>query len=121
LFGSKKKIPSRNPLYFRDLSLFRRFINKINLSFIRFIYKFLIRLRMIRIISKESFLILETYEKRLLDLEKAVRKLQSDNISLNMDIDDMRNKVLRKIQFKKDKDNDDLSKEEGSFQGIPAV
>lgn len=58
----------------------------------------------------------KTYEERLSLLEVELRKVKSENLSLAIDIDTMRNKVLRKIQFKKQAET---SEDEDVWGGIP--
>ncbi len=58
----------------------------------------------------------DTFEERLLILERDLRKAKGDIIGLNIDIDDMRNKVLRKIQSKRAKEEEENGNEWG---GIP--
>jgi len=59
--------------------------------------------------------VLPTYEERLLRLETEVRKLKSENLGFATDIEVIRNKVLRKIQFKKEVETE----EEPNWAGIP--
>jgi len=57
----------------------------------------------------------KTYEERLLTCETEIRKLKSENLGFATDIDVIRNKVLRKIQFKRPIEQE----EEDNWGGIP--
>jgi hypothetical protein len=65
--------------------------------------------------KKQTENVLPTYEQRILLLESELRKLKSENLGFATDIDMIRNKVLRKIQFKKEIEAD----EEPNWGGIP--
>lgn len=67
--------------------------------------------------KKEPEKVLPTFEERLVLLETELRKLKSETLALNMDMDTMRNKVLRKIQTKKQLETED----EDVWGGIPVA
>jgi len=60
----------------------------------------------------------KTYIERLELLETEVRKQKNELIGLNMDMDTLRNKVLRKIQAKREQEEQE--KDVDAF-GIPLI
>jgi len=46
--------------------------------------------------------VIETYERRLLDAEKEISRLKSEVLSIAVDHNTLRDKVLRKIQSKRE-------------------
>lgn len=52
---------------------------------------------------------LKTYEKRLIDVENAINRLNSELLSVTTDQKIIRDKVLRKIQFKKGSESEEES------------
>lgn len=61
-----------------------------------------------------------TLRKRILDLEDMLTSIQNKVKSLELDQDDLRNKVLRKIQFKKEKEEEEKPKDIYGGMFIPA-
>lgn len=57
--------------------------------------------------KKKEEKVLPSFEERLLNVEMDIRKLKNENIALNLDLESMRNKVLRKIQQKKTQEEEE--------------
>lgn len=62
---------------------------------------------MLSLVRSKDLEILKTYEKRLIDVENAINRLNSEVLSVTTDQKIIRDKVLRKIQFKKEVSNEE--------------
>lgn len=59
-----------------------------------------------------------TTEVRLKKIEARLQILEGETLALNVSIDSIRNKVLKKIQFKKEKEAEEEEKSKDLYSGV---